>query len=120
MSVVMKVSKPGYDVKTADNENLSFHSELATHSIYNIVTFTKPSGLTEITYTHELGYTPKTWVFVLAGTAPSDYLRRVPTIDDGTVGYTDYYITNNQITCYGESASDVTFTLVVFTRNFTP
>lgn len=120
MSVVMKVSKPGFDAKTAGNEDLSFNSELATHSIYNIITFFKPSGSTEVTYTHNLGYTPKTWVFVLAGTAPNDYYRRVPTIDDGTVGYTDYYITDNTIVVYGQSASNVYFRVVVFTREFTP
>ena len=120
MSVVMKVSKSGFDAKTTGNENLSFNSELATHSIYNIVTLVKDAGDTEVTYTTNLGYTPKTWVFVNVGTAPNDYLRRVPTVDDTVVGYTDYYIADNQITCYGESASEVIFTLVVFTREFTP
>ena len=116
----MKVSKTGYDVKTAGNADLSFNSELATHSIFNIITFLKPSGSTEVTYNHNLGYTPKTWCFVLAGVDPNDYYRRVPTIDDGTVGYTDYYITTTKIVMYGESATDVTFRLVVFTRDFTP
>lgn len=119
MTQVMKVSKPGYDVMTANNSQLSFSSELATHSIYNVLNVIKKSGTTSVTINHNLGYTPKTWVFVLTGTAPNDYLSRIPIASVFSDEY-DYYIDTTKIVIETNNTSEIQFKMIIFTRDFTP
>jgi hypothetical protein len=118
MTQVMAVSKPGYDVLITDNKNLSFSSELATHSIYNVFTVAKLAGQTSVTITHSLGYIPKTWIFVLEGTAPNDFYRRIPQNFIGDAR--DYYITNNTIVIETDSTALMYFRVIIFTRSPNP
>ena len=64
MTGVIKIAKSGFDAYSTGNENLSFSSELASHSIFISVTVTKTFPATSVTYLHNLGYVPKVWVFV--------------------------------------------------------
>lgn len=116
--IVVEVSKPGYNVLIADNKNLSFSSRLATHSIYNIVTPTKLSGRTQVVVQHGLGYIPKTWIFVLEGTAPNDYYRRIPRVS--TTNGIDYFIDTLNITIQTVSTSELVFKVIIFTRSPNP
>lgn len=114
MSYVMEISKPGYNVLITDNKNLSFSSELATHSIYNVATITWPP----YTFHHGLGYIPKTWIFRLNGVAPNDYYSRIPIIDYGGDGR-DYYITDQDIVIENATDGEV-YKVVIFTRSPNP
>ena len=50
----IKISKPGYDVNTADGTDLVFYSGIVTHKIYS--TGTTGTGVNEVS--HSLGYPP--------------------------------------------------------------
>ena|SRR3990172_4636542 len=57
----LKVSKPGYDVKTAADENLLLTTELPNYKVYSSGTFsltTNGSGEGTAFITHDLGYAP--------------------------------------------------------------
>lgn len=121
MTSVMKVSKPTYDVLTADNSNLSFNSELATHSIYNIVTVSKSSAVTSATYTHNLGFVPKVWIFLDTNDIDGYFYQRIPTYVDSSTNYLDYYVNSTQITILSNATGTAyNFRVVIFTRSANP
>lgn len=122
----MKVSKPGYNVLTTDNVNLSFSSELATHSIYNIASLSIAGSLSAGTISHNLGYIPKTWIFEVVGTnrftfsGTADYMRRIP-ISDFTEGDIDYTIGTADIVVQTNYVSDdINLKAIIFTRSPNP
>jgi hypothetical protein len=116
----MKVSKPGYNVLTTSNANLSFSSQLATHSIYNVASLTIPSAGTAGTISHNLGYIPKTWIFQEIGSGTASYMRRIPVIDD-TNGHIDYTIGTANITVKTLwVSSDTDYKVIIFTRSPNP
>lgn len=117
MPIVAKVSKPGFNVLLADNENLSFSSELATHSIYNVFTHIKAAGVTSVTITHNLGYVPKVWLMVSQGTPPNDHYRRIPVVSAALD--VDFHITTTTIVITSDSAAHV-FRGIIFTRSPNP
>lgn len=112
----MKVSKAGYNVLTTGNQNLSFSSDLATHQIYAVVSYSMSAGNTDEEYSHGLSYAPKCWVFLDKGT----WFQRIPIMQTTTNGW-DYYITNSVIHLHRPSTvATGNFVLVIFTRTFTP
>jgi len=118
MSYGMKVSKAGYNVLTTGNVNLSFNSDLATHSIFNVASASiEGSGDPYVDVTHSLGFVPKVWVFLLQNDG-EDYISRVP-IDLGwSSGSLDYYIDDTKVRIEAEDTSeDYTFKVVIFTRS---
>lgn len=120
MTVVLKISKPTYDVLTTGNANLSFNSELATHSIYNIVNATITNGNSSVIVNHNLGYVPKVWIFRNENDG-NDYLARIPKTDFVSSEDFDYYITSTTvvITRSGSSGSE-NFDVIIFTRSPNP
>lgn len=119
MTFVLKVAKSGFNVLTTGNENLSFSSELASHSIYNIVSAVMGVAETNITYTHDLGYIPKVWIFVVDNDG-SDFYRRVPLTIEATGEIIDYRISSTTVYIESDTASEKTFKIVVFTRSPNP
>ena len=117
MSQVMKVSKPTFDVLTTGNENLSFSSELATHSIYNVVTVTKTSPATSVTYTHNLGYVPKVWVFRILNDGADYYSRMPQNISSDRI---DFKITSTTVVIETDATATMSFRVVIFTRSPNP
>jgi hypothetical protein len=117
MSQVMKVSKAGHNVLTATDANLSFSSELASHSIYNVVTLSKPSPDTSVTYNHNLGYVPKVWVFISLNDG-ADYYRRVPQMI--AFDRVDYTISSTAIVISTDATAAKTFRVIIFTRSPNP
>ncbi len=65
MSFVSKVSKEGYPADSTDNENLSYSAELASHSIFNIISASIIAGLSSVTIIHGLDFVPKVWIYVV-------------------------------------------------------
>jgi len=116
MTMVFKVSKPTFDVLTTANINLAFSSELATHSIYNIVSLNKPVNDADVTHTHNLGYVPKVWVFLKENDG-EDYLVRIPT-SKFSGDSIDYYITTTTVVIEAEDATqEYDFEVIIFTRS---
>jgi len=110
----MKVSKSGYNVLTTGNANLSFSSELATHSIYNISTLSISSGKSAGTVSHNLGFIPKTWVFYADGAA----IRRAPKDGWWDGDSIDYYVGTSKLVVEVEDTStSYSFKVVIFTRS---
>lgn len=118
MTQVFEVSKPTYDVLTTGNENKSYSSRLATHSIYAVSTATKTSPATSVTVTHSLGFVPKVWVFVSLSDGDGSYYRRIPQNVSGD--RMDYYITSSQIVIQTDSTATLSFRVVIFTRSPQP
>lgn len=118
MTRVVKIAKPGFDAYTTGDENLSFSSKLASHSIYTTVTVTKTSPATSVTYNHNLGYIPKVWVFVSLNDAGGDYYRRIPQNISGN--RMDYYITSTSVVIETDSTSTISFRVLIFTRSPNP
>ena len=115
MSIVVKFSKPTFDVLTASNKNLSFSSELATHAIYSKIDVSFISG-TEFTINHNLGYVPKVWVYWDGG----NFLWRIPIITAGSSGY-DYSISSTQVIIHRDGPfAWPDFKVVIFTRSPNP
>jgi hypothetical protein len=118
MSVVIKVSKPTYNVLTTGNANLSFSSELATHSIYDIVEADIENPDTSVTITHSLGFIPKVWIFVKLNDGANDYLVRIPNIRDNEY---DYHITSSTIVINRAwNTGTDNFYVIIFTRSPNP
>lgn len=118
MAYGMKVSKTGFDALTTGNQNLSFNSALATHSIFNIYTANiTAAGNPYVDVTHNLGFVPKVWVFVVENDG-ADYYRRIP-LDLWWWGESlDYYIDSTKVRIEAEDTSqNYTFKVVVFTRS---
>lgn len=117
MSIVLKISKATFDVLTTGNVNLAFSSELATHSIYNIVSTQIDNPNTSVTINHDLGYVPKVWVF-LKDNDGNDFLLRIPSRDGNEF---DYYITSTTIviTRYFSTGTNY-FYAIIFTRSPNP
>lgn len=119
MSNVMKISKYSYEVTTAANKDLAFSSELASHSIYNIINVSRPvGGASSITINHNLGYTPKTWLFLEEEDGDGKFLSRLPrnTWIDGTT--IDYYINDTSIVIEFEDTTNAyTIKVLIFTRS---
>jgi len=118
MGYGMKVSDAGYNVLTAGNANLSFNSDLASHSIYNIASADiEGAGDPYVDVTHSLGFIPKVWVF-LAGNDGDDYYRRIPLDYFTSSDSLDYYITSSKVRIEAEDgAEDYSFKVVIFTRS---
>lgn len=120
MSVVLKVSKPTFDALSTGNANLAFNAELATYSIYNALSITKPTGVTSVTHNHNLGFVPKVWVFQILTDGDGEYYRRIPIAAFDPV---DYYVTENTlvIDC-GSFSSGLSYSLkaIIFTRSPNP
>lgn len=113
MAYGMKVSKSGYNVLTTGNANLSFNSELATHSVYSTTDTTLESGNSSVSINHSLGYVPKAWVFYDDGTS----LTRVPVFDWGNGIYLDYYISSSAVVVEtADDTQDYDLKVVIFTR----
>jgi len=113
---ILKISKNTFDVLNTDNKNMSYSSQLASHSIYNVVNVTKGSGLGSVSVTHGLGFVPKVWVFVEGSDAGGTYIRRVPW--DTLADAIDYYITTTQIVIECQStATAYNFRVIIFTRS---
>ena len=119
MTYVLKVSKIGFNVLTTEDKNLSFSSELASHSIYNTINVAMGGGEKNVTYTHNLNYVPKVWVFV-ADNDGADFYRRVPLTVEATGEIIDYRITSTTVYIESDTASEKTFRIVVFTRSPNP
>ena len=117
MSIVLKFSKPTFNVLTADNINLTFNSELATHSIFNINVVSIENPDVTVTINHNLGFIPKVWIFH-KGNDGNDYLTRIPTIDSNEY---DYYITSSTVYIerHYNSGTDE-FYVIIFTRSPNP
>jgi len=118
MTRVLKIAKPGFDAYTTGDQNLSFSSKLASHSVYATVTVTKTSPATSVTYNHDLGYIPKVWIFVSLNDAGGDYYRRIP--QNQTSDKIDYYITTTSIVIETDSTSTMSFRVLIFTRSPNP
>ena len=115
MSIVLKISKPTYDVLTTGDTNLTFSSELATHAIYNVYDITFPSGIF-YTITHNLGYVPKVWVYLKY----ANYLKRIPIIT-GVADGLDYWITSTTVVIDRDNIyATGTYIVVIFTRSPNP
>ncbi|MCR4306244.1 MAG: hypothetical protein NUV73_04135 [Candidatus Daviesbacteria bacterium] len=65
MDYGMKVSKPGFDVKTAADKDLVFSSKFDTFKVHStgIGSFTANGALQTATIAHTLGYLPAFFVF---------------------------------------------------------
>ena len=118
MTRVVKIAKLGFDAYTTGNENLSFSSELASHSIYDSVTVTKTSPATSVTHNHNLGFVPKVWVYVSLNDAGGDYYRRIP--QNISSDRMDYYITTTTVVIETDSTSTMSFRVLIFTRSPNP
>ncbi len=118
MTRVVKIAKPGYDALTTGDQNLSFSSKLASHSIYASVTVTKTSPATSVTYNHNLGYVPKVWVFVSLNDAGGDYYRRIP--QNISSDRMDYYITTTSVVIETDVTTTLSFRVLIFTRSPNP
>jgi hypothetical protein len=113
----MKISKEGYPVESTASANLSYSSNFASHSIFNIISASLQPGATSITFTHGLNYVPKVWIFMVGSDGDGIYYRRIPYLDD--VNYkVDYYITNTTVVIEsnGTFGSRLDFKIIVFTR----
>lgn len=117
MAQVMKVSKATYNVLTTGDENLSFSSELATHSIHTVATVTKTSPNTSVTYTHSLGFVPKVWVFVSLSDGGGSYYDRIPKSDLNSVDGMDFYITTTTLVIQTDTTATIDFRVIIFTRS---
>lgn len=117
MPVGMKVAKPGFNALFALASQLSFSSQLATHSIYNVLTVNKPSGTNSYTITHNLGFVPKAWVFA-DDPGGGGYLYRLPRVTFGTRA--DFYMNTTQLVIQTDSTAAATFRVIIFTRSFIP
>lgn len=118
MTGVIKIAKTGFDAYITGNENLSFSSELASHSIFASVTVTKTSPATSATYNHNLGYIPKVWVFVSLTDGGGGYYRRIPQSITGD--RYDYYITTTSVVIETDSTATIDFRVLIFTRSPNP
>lgn len=116
----MRVSKTGYDADSTNNINLSFSSDLATHSIFNVVTVTISSGNSSGVFYHNLGYIPKTWIFIEENDG-EDYIKRIPLDRFADAASIDYYVTTSQVVIEVEdTTTNYSFKLIIFTRSPTP
>lgn len=115
---VVKIAKPGFDALEADDKDLAFSSELPSHSIYEVVTVTKTSPATSVTYNHALGFVPKVWIFVSLNDGSGDYYRRIPQLITGD--RMDYYITDQDIVIQTSVTTTLSFRVVIFTRSANP
>ena len=117
MGYIAKISKSGFDVNTTANVNLSFSSDLATHSIFNTPSLGIAIGSASVTYTHNLGYVPKVWIFILLNDG-AEYYRRIPLDRSNSGESIDYYITSTTIVIEIEDTTvDYNFLVVIFTRS---
>jgi len=72
--VVIKLAQPGYDVKTAGDENLIYNSNWPLLKIYKESDFTIPDVTqTTLITTHDLGFSPVFWYF--ANTPEASWLN---------------------------------------------
>lgn len=118
MSVVMKISKEGYPVESTSDENLSYSSNLASHSIFNTISMSIPVGGASVGFTHNLNYVPKVWIFMVESDAGGTYYRRIPYLDE-TDFKVDYFITDTTIIIEtnASAASTLNFKVIIFTRS---
>lgn len=64
MSKVVKLAQPGFDVKTAGDENLIYNSNWPLLKIYQQGQFTAPTNAdSPVLATHDLGFIPMCWFF---------------------------------------------------------
>lgn len=80
MGYGIKVSEPGFDVKTAEDKNLSLKSGMTLLKVFDSDTVSLSSGWTEVT--HNLGYVPQFLVYV-KDTGPNPDIYYLATADLG-------------------------------------
>jgi len=117
------VSRDGNDALTATGTALSFSSDYATHAIFNIASLSMGTTVTLGTISHNLGYIPKTWIFVEEPDGTATFYRRIPRnyVDGLTPDNIDYYVGTANIVIKKESASLAhDFKAVIFTRSPNP
>ena len=108
----LKVSKAGYDVKTAADDKLIYSSEFNNFKVYAAGTTTLTlTGVAQnyVDVSHSLGYVPAYMVFVIDGTI----LRRLPTVlTDGATGF-DPFMDSSKLRIYGQDSGGAggTYTL---------
>ncbi len=121
MSFKFKVSKEGYDVRSAQNKNLAYSSDLASHSIFNIISASLQPGSTSLTFTHGLDFAPKVWVFVVDSDVDGTFMRRIPYLDD-TDYKVDFAVDSTSVTFEsdGGQTSRLDFKVIIFTRSPLP
>lgn len=121
------VSKTGNDALTATGTMLSFSSDFASHSIYNIASLSLGTTESTGTITHNLNFVPKTWVFV-GGTddGGTAFIQRIPTDNSPLTGdRVDYYATESSLVIQrypldGTVFGSLNFNAVIFTRSPNP
>ena len=120
MSVVLKISKATHDVLTTGNANLEFSSELATHAIHSISTYTFTVGAQTDAdvVTHNLGYVPKVWIYYTLSSS-STYRNRIPVLTAIADGY-DYYVTDSVVHVKRLPFGNAYFKIIIFTRGLLP
>ena len=118
MTRVLKIAKSGFDAYSTGDQNLSFSSKIASHSVQSITTVTKTSPATSATLTHNLGYVPKVWIFVSLSDGGGAYYRRIPQNISGD--RIDYYITTTTVVIQTDSTATIDFRVIIFTRSPNP
>lgn len=121
MSFSAKISKEGYDVLEAANKNLEYSAELASHSIFNIISVSLQVGATNVTFEHGLDFAPKVWIFMVGSDGDGVFMKRIPYIDD-TDFIVDYYSDTNNIVLEsdGGQSDRLDFKVIIFTRSPQP
>jgi len=101
-----RVSKTGYDVKTATDTQLVYSSAFNNFKVYaaGTTTLTLTGGAqNHVDVSHSLGYVPAFIVFVVDGTT----LRRTPTaLLDGSTGI-DPFMDSSKLRVYGQDSAAV-------------
>lgn len=106
MNYGIKVSQPGYDVKTAAKERLVFSSKYDTFKVFGVGSGSQVIGansVVTVTIAHSLGYKPAFWVFT---DNPQFYnagdLSPYSTRSVGVPGYSgiDYAVDNTNLYIY--------------------
>jgi len=119
MSQRVIVSNPNNDALTTTGTAVSFSSDYASHSIYNVASLTVGSAETAGTISHNLGFFPKTWVYYSNNDGGTIWNLRLPA--NGPGFGEDYYIgTNNIVIERGTGLVNRTYNVVIFTRSPNP
>lgn len=121
MTFVAKISKEGYDVRNTDDVNLLYSAELASHSIFNIISASILIGQSSVTIDHGLDFTPKVWVYMVGSDGDGTFMRRIPYLDDNNYKV-DYYLNDSSIVLVtdGNQGSRLDFKIIIFTRSPQP
>lgn len=116
MKYLIKLSKEGHGIGESD-ANQSFSSDLASHSIFNVLDATSTASDYSVTIPHGLDYVPKVWVYIVQEDGDGQYYQRLPIIRFLSGTSIDYYITDTSVVIDIESPAEYSFKVVVFTRS---